>query len=72
MKTIEQLLELSNNPYYIMSDAERAVLDDFLLLKSEQKTQHKDNSDSSDSNIHATVLSKNIVKPEHGQIPTVE
>lgn len=41
MKTIEQLLELSKNPYYKFTPSEQAVLDDFLL-----KEQAKHSTDS--------------------------
>ena len=72
MKTIEQLVELSSNPYYSLSPEEKARLDDFLSKRSEQFTQQKNNGKSSEKNIPATVLNKNIVKKETGEIPTVD
>lgn len=61
MKTIEQLLELSKNPYYTFTNDEKAVLDDFLSKKradhSTSSTKTKENS--SDSNTPVRV--RNIV-----------
>lgn len=61
MKTIEQLLELSNNPYYKFTNDEKAVLDDFLEQKREKelKKQQKKNSRSFGKNTPVRVL--NIV-----------
>ena len=39
MKTIEQLLFLSKNPYYKLRPEEQEVLDDFLLKKQEEDSQ---------------------------------
>jgi len=41
MKTIEQLLELSKNPFYKFTEAEKQVLDDFL---SKEQAQHSTDS----------------------------
>jgi hypothetical protein len=62
MKTIEQLLELTKNPYYKFTEAEQAVLDDFL---AQQRAKHstdstKKNSKLSDSSTPVTV--RNIVQ----------
>jgi hypothetical protein len=45
MKTIEQLLQLSKNPYYKFSPEEEQVLNDFLYKKQEEesKKSHKKN-----------------------------
>lgn len=71
MKSIEQLIELSNNPYYTFSLEEKAELDSFLSKKSEQSRQAKKSTDSSEKNIPATVLNKNKVQKETGEIPTI-
>jgi len=39
LKTIEQLLALSKNPYYTFTQEERVVLDDFLLKKSAKDSE---------------------------------
>lgn len=62
MKTIEQLLELSKNPYYKFTNDEKAVLDDFL---SQQKADHstssvKQKKNNSESNTPVRV--RNIVE----------
>lgn len=71
MKSNEQLLELSTNPYYTFSDEERTRLDDFLSKNSAQKSQTTNSSKDSEKNIPATVLNKNVVKKETGEIPTI-
>lgn len=38
MKTIEQLLQLSKNPYYKFSPEEEQVLNDFLYKKQEEES----------------------------------
>lgn len=62
MKTIEQLIQLSKNPYYKFTQAEQAVLDDFLLEKKEKdsKTSPKKNETNLDSNTPVRV--RNIVE----------
>lgn len=69
MKPIEQLLELSKNPYYKFTNDEKAVLDDFLSKKQEKpsKTSAKKNSKKSDSD--SPVRVRNIVEKT---IPNVE
>lgn len=61
MKTIEQLLELSSNPYYKFTNDEKAVLDDFLEKKREKESKRlqKKNSRSFGKNTPVRVL--NIV-----------
>lgn len=51
MKTIEQLLALSKNPYYTFSSDEKRVLDDFLSKRrgsDSKKSQDKSSKKSSD------------------------
>lgn len=67
MKTIEQLLELSKNPYYTFTNDEKAVLDDFL---SEKKADHstssvkqKENSSESSTPVRVrNIVTKTIPK----------
>lgn len=61
MKTIEQLLALTKNPYYKFTNDEKAVLDDFLSQKpaKNSKTNQKKNSKSSDNDTPVRV--RNIV-----------
>lgn len=71
MKSIEQLVELSTNPYYEFSPEEQKRLNDFLFKKSDTQAPAKKNGKNSEKNIPATVLNKNVVRPETGQIPTI-
>lgn len=61
MKTIEQLLSLSKNPYYQFTPDEKAVLNDFLAKKREKasKSSQSQNSKSYEDSTHARV--RNIV-----------
>ena len=62
MKSIEQLLELSKNPYYKFTPNEMTVLDDFLSKKQEKalKSNQKKNSKNSEKNTPVRV--RNIVE----------
>ena len=71
-KPIEQLLELSKNPYFTLSDEEQARLDAFLSKKSAQQSRQKTSGNDSERNIPATVINRNIVRKETGEIPTYE
>lgn len=69
MKTIEQLLFLSKNPYYKLTNDEKAVLDDFLSKKQEDesKTSRKKKSKRSDNDTPVRVrniVEKTIPQPE--------
>lgn len=72
MKSIEQLLQLKENPYYQLSPEEKARLDVFLFEKQVQQSQPKKNGKDSEKNIPATVLNKNVVGKETGKIPVVD
>lgn len=72
MKSIEQLLELRQNPYYTFTEEEQERLKAFLSEKQGQKTQAKTGSTNSEKNIPATVINKNIVVKETGEIPAME
>lgn len=61
MKTIEQLLELSKNPYYQFTDAERVVLDDFLANEREKDSQKSQKPNSPRSGKNTPVRVRNIV-----------
>ena len=69
MKTIEQLLELSKNPYYKFTNDEKAVLDDFLSKKKGRDwlTSRKKSSPTSDSNTPVRV--RNIVEKTIPDVP---
>lgn len=73
MKTIEQLLELSKNPYYTFTEDEKVVLDDFLLKQkadhSVSSTKKKEtNSDSNTPVIVRNIVQKTIPKPEESGV----
>lgn len=71
MKSIEQIIELSSNPYYQFSPEEQKRLNDFLAKKSDIQAPAKKNGKNSEKNIPATVINKNRVKKETGDIPTI-
>lgn len=62
MKTIQQLLELSKNPYYQFLPDEQAVLDDFLLKQKEKDSQTSQEKSSTESSEKTRVTVRNIVK----------
>lgn len=72
MKTIEQLLELSKNPYYTFTPQEKEVLDNFLSKKQEEglKKSQKKSSNESSRKTRATV--RNIVKKADTYPPEVD
>lgn len=69
MKTIEQLLDLSKNPYYKFTQDEKAVLDDFLLKRREEASQNKPKESSETSENDTPVRVRNIVEKT---VPGVE
>lgn len=71
MKTIEQLIDLTRNPYYKFSAEEQAEIDAFLSQNSAQPNRAKKSTKDSEKNIPATVLNKNVVQKETGQIITI-
>jgi len=62
MKTIEQLLHLSKNPYYTFTQDERAVLDDFLLKQREDHSQESPKKNSKGSSKKTPVRVRNVVE----------
>lgn len=71
MKDISQLIELSSNPYYEFSPEELKRLNDFLAKKSDTQAPAKKSGKTSEKSTPATVLNKNNVQKETGQIPTI-
>lgn len=62
MKTIEQLLQLSKNPYYKFTNDEKAVLDDFLFQKRQKALKNSQEKNSTNSESDTPVLRvRNIV-----------
>lgn len=61
MKTIEQLLFLSKNPYYKLTNDEKAVLDDFLLGRQEEGSRTSQTRNSKKSTKSTNVRVRNIV-----------
>lgn len=72
MKTIEQLLILSKNPFYKLTTAEQEVVDNFLAEKQE-KTSEKSQKKSSKKSLSETpVTVRNIVKKADISIPKAD
>ncbi len=61
MKTIEQLLELSKNPYYSFTNDEKAVLDDFLAMKRGKASTNSPNQNSTNLDDNTPVRVRNVV-----------
>lgn len=72
MKTIQQLLELSKNPYYKFTSEEQAVLDDFLLSRQAEDSQNSQKEKSSESSKKTRVTVRNIVKKADTYPPEVQ
>lgn len=69
MKTVQQLLELTKNPYYKMTNDEKAVLDDFLAKKRDAHTTSSQKKKEQTSEKDTPVRVRNIVEKT---IPSVE
>ena len=62
MKTLEQLLQLSKNPYYKFTPEEKRVLEDFFLNGSDvDSTKHQNNKSNKQSK-KTRVIVRNVVK----------
>ncbi len=61
MKTIQQLLELSKNPYYVFMEDEQVVLDDFLSKKRAKDSKKSQKKSSNESGGKTPVIVRNIV-----------
>lgn len=62
MKTIEQLLFLSKNPHYKLTNDEKAVLDDFLFMKQEKELKRLQRKSSRRLERNTPVRVRNVVK----------
>lgn len=75
MKTVEQLLALSKNPYYKFTNDEKAVLDDFLSKKradhSTSSTKAKENSSDSSTPVRVrNIVTKTVDRVEDAPEPS--
>lgn len=62
MKTIEQLLQLSKNPYYKFTPDEEMLLNDFLSKKQAKASKKSQKKNSTESSAKTRVTVRNIVK----------
>lgn len=72
MKTIQQLLDLSKNPFYKFTDAEQAVLDDFLSQKQELDSKESQKKSSTESSQKTRAIVRNVVKKADTYPPEAE
>lgn len=75
MKTIEQLLQLSKNPYYRFTNDEKAILDDFLEKRREEvstsSTKKKESNSGSSTPVRVrNIVTKTIPQPEDAPEPS--
>lgn len=63
MKTIQQLLDLSKNPFYKFTADEQAVLDDFLSKQRDTTLKKSQKRRSEESSAKTRVSVRNIVIP---------
>lgn len=75
MKTIEQLLQLSKNPYYRFTNDEKAILDDFLEKRREEvstsSTKKKESNSGSSTPVRVrNIVTKTILQPEDAPEPS--
>lgn len=62
MKSIEQLLELSKNPYYKFTKPEQEKLDDFLAKQQDEDSASSQKKSSKKSDDKTPVVVRNVVK----------
>lgn len=62
MKTIEQLLELSKNPFYTFLPDEKRVLDDFLSKNQDTDSETSQTTSSQKSSKTTRVTARNVVE----------
>lgn len=72
MKTIQQLLELSKNPFYKFTDSEQAVLDDFLSQKQASDSETSQQESSTESSQKTRAIVRNVVKKADTYPPEAE
>lgn len=70
-KTIEQLLFLSKNPYYDLSEEEQERLDNFLLQQQDEDSQNSQKKSSKQSTKKTNVRVRNIVDKTIPDVPEV-
>jgi hypothetical protein len=61
MKSVEQLLALSKNPYYKFTNDEKVILDDFLAKKREKAGKNSQSPNEKNSENDTPVRVRNIV-----------
>lgn len=71
MKTVEQLLHLTKNPYYKMTSDEKAVLDDFLSKKRADHSTNTLKKKEQNSEKNTPVRVRNIVEKTIDDVPSV-
>lgn len=69
MKTVEQLLQLSKNPYYKFTNDEKAVLDDFLETQKEEPSTNSVKKKKTHSGKNTPVRVRNIVGKTIDDVP---
>ena len=72
MKTIEQLLFLSKNPYYKLRPEEQQVLDDFLLKKQAKSSKESQQKNSKKLSANTNVRVKNVVQKTNTEPEEIE
>ena len=69
MKTIEQLLKLSQNKFYKFLPEEQEVLDDFLSKKQEKDSENSPEKNSEESSKKTPVTVRNVVEKTDTGLP---
>lgn len=71
MKTIEQLLDLTKNPYYRFLPDEQRALDNFLAKKRGKHSPQSDEKNSDELSPNTRVTVRNIVEKTDTYAPDV-
>lgn len=69
MKTIEQLLKLSQNKFYKFLPEEQEVLDDFLSKKQGKDSENSPEKNSEESSEKTPVTVRNVVEKTDTGLP---
>lgn len=69
MKTIDQLLKLSQNPFYKLLPEEQEVLDNFLLKKQEKGSENSQKENSEKLSESTPVTVRNVVEKADTGLP---
>ena len=69
MKTIDQLLKLSQNPFYKLLPEEQEVLDNFLLKKQEKGSENSQKENSEKLSESTPVTVRNVVEKTDTGLP---